>query len=123
MEIVLVDDSNLTNIINKSLIKRHSQSIAVKVFEDSEEALYYVSNSTEPKLIFLDLNMPKLNGWQFLELVEKNKLEHLKIIILTSSVDIKDKEKAQLDKLVTNYINKPLTKEDFKEFYQKYFSL
>ena len=121
MEIVLVDDSKINNIINKTLIQRYSPSIPLKIFEDAEEALRYVSINSNLKLIFLDLNMPALNGWQFIELIKRNNFTHLKIFILTSSVDKRDETRALQEKIVIGFITKPLTKQDFQKIYEEHF--
>jgi CheY-like chemotaxis protein len=72
-----------------------------------------ISPNLEPStLIFLDINMPVMNGWEFLEAFEKN-YQHLaglvKIIILSSSIDTADIIKSRQYNTVSDYISKPLT--------------
>jgi two-component SAPR family response regulator len=71
--IYLVDDDEIQNLINTRVISIVSAGIEVKAFTSAESALAKLkSNESEfPQLIFLDINMPKMNGWDFLEEYQK----------------------------------------------------
>ena len=74
-----------------------------------EEAIDWFKNHEHPDLIFLDLNMPEVNGWQFLEVLTE-KQNQTQVVIVTSSTSIHDKEKAQKYAQVIDFLEKPLTK-------------
>jgi CheY-like chemotaxis protein len=92
------------------------------------EALDYLRSikdeSEHPDLILLDINMPGMNGWEFLEEYErldKRSQGKIVIIMLTTSDNIDDLERAKKWSFVSDYITKPLTKETMKEISNKYF--
>ena len=79
---------------------------------EAEGALSALSKLPENQsvVIFLDLNMPVLNGWEFLDkYVELFHERNDKIIILSSSIDFLDRQKAKLYELVSGFLEKPLT--------------
>ena len=82
------------------------------------------TGSTHPDLIFVDINMPRMNGWEFLE--EYNKLaDQFKsqaiVVMLTTSGNPDDKAKAKLSKVISDFITKPLTKEILEGIVKQYF--
>ena len=118
--VVLIDDDNIFNFINKKIISMtdfaedvSSYSNAVRAIED----LWRISNTGEksfPDVIFLDINMPVMDGWEFLDEFEKLPIAARKdciIYMLTSSIDPSDIEKARSYKSVKNFISKPLSEE------------
>lgn len=132
--ILLVDDSISTNFYNKKLIE--SSGIAKKIFDvhNGLEALDYLNKEggfeeneakfPRPNIIFLDINMPKMDGFEFL--VEYAKLPEEKrsdilIAFLTTSNWEKDKIKAfEKDNLIYDFIEKPLQKEILQKIYDYY---
>ena len=108
-KIMLVDDVSISNIIVKKLISLMFHDVDVIDFTDPCLA-YTKLREIEPDLIFLDLNMPYMNGWQFLEKMKSENLAY-KVIILTSSSSILDKEYSQQFSNIIDYCEKPLTKE------------
>jgi CheY-like chemotaxis protein len=122
--VLLIDDEQATNFYNTYVIEemRFARNIAVVL--NGKEALTYLKcqdehadrdeNCTCPDLIFLDLNMPVMNGFDFLEAFEamdEVKREKVKIYILSSSDHSTDHFKTSLFKSVTGYLTKPLTEE------------
>ena len=126
-KILLVDDDEITCYINRSLLDEMEVAEQIESVHDGMQALQYVkggfigtaSPHCKIDLLFLDLNMPVMNGFEFLEEVKKlNDIERskLRIIILTSSSNKKDAEQAALhNDLVSGYLTKPLQKEKLKE--------
>ena len=109
-KIFLVDDQSITNIISKKLIEVSGLCQNVYDFTSPKEALDSICEH-KPDLILLDLNMPKIDGWQFLERL--NSTEHKsKIIILTSSTSVFDKEKSKKYSNVIDFYSKPLNLEN-----------
>ena len=123
--VMLVDDDDVTLMICKLRIKKAQFCEEIVSFENGMTAIGFFENqlslSTEnrihPELIFLDINMPVMNGWEFIESFEEKYLSYFpttKIIILSSSVDPKDEEKAKANKRILGFLTKPLTDENLK---------
>lgn len=113
--IMLVDDDESTNFINKLFLKEAKASDDIVVFQNGKEALAYLSVGDHTvNLILLDINMPIMNGWEFLEHFEELKLgRNLKtmVVMLSSSVNSDDKIRAEEFDTVKKFVNKPLFKE------------
>ena len=117
-DIFLIDDDGLVNFLNQEIIKDAYPDKNVQSFEsatDALELLKKLSNSPDsslPQLIFLDINMPVMDGWEFLEAflqLPQNLIQDCKVVMHTSSIDPRDVEKAKTFSSVTDYITKPLT--------------
>ncbi|RFS26441.1 response regulator [Chitinophaga silvatica] len=117
--IFIVDDDPIHQQIAKIMIERQAISTGIRVFSDAQEVLDYLrdkSGDSEalPDLILLDLNMPVMDGWEFLEeyaLFCQQLPKQIKIFVLTSSIDEKDRERVAGYSFVTGYLTKPLSKE------------
>ena len=126
--ILLVDDNPDDNFFHQIIINNFDNSIAVSSKESAIEALDYllsIEDKTEyPSLLFLDINMPKMNGWEFLDEYCKHKIcekSDIVVIILSTSANESDLEKAKTYKCVSDYKTKPLTHEILTEIRKKYF--
>ncbi len=118
---IIVDDDKLVNMFCSMMIKKNLGQSKVKTFEVPESGLEFIEKAEfiEPEnesrtVLFLDINMPSMTGWEFLEYFEKldDRIKNsLKIYILSSSVDERDKERAAANKYVTAFFVKPLTKD------------
>jgi CheY-like chemotaxis protein len=121
--ILLVDDDPITNFINKRLLEKMNIATEVKVVKNGEEGVrclmdHCFKTSNSPDLILLDINMPIMDGFEFLQEFNamdfKNK-EEVVIGILTTSSNSTDLEK--IEKLgIRCFINKPLTEQKIKDF-------
>ncbi len=128
---LLIDDDKATNFYNRYLLLKHEAFKTVKTIQVAKEALDYLKNSdrqlnVKPELIFLDINMPFMNGWEFLKefaQLEKEIIEDITLVMLSTSNDPNDLEKAVNNKYVHDYINKPLTHRIIDKILQKHFSL
>ena len=112
--IYLVDDQPIANFITRKLLELEGYTGCIMEFNDAEEALNAISLDEENPLIFLDINMPGTNGWEFLEKLKQQKADY-DIILLTSSTSKFDREKAAEYPSVIKYMEKPLTKAKFSE--------
>ena len=129
--ILLVDDNDADNFIHEMVIKQLDCAEKIVTAENGEEALTFLTTALtsgkypKPDLIFLDINMPKMNGWEFLEEYEKLHIDQkakIVLVMLTTSLNPDDKMLAAQKPLILNYIDKPLTQESLTEILEKNFS-
>lgn len=118
--VILIDDDRIFNLINEQTIHSSNFAIRVKAYTNAEVSLKELNdilqNNPEdfPEVIFLDINMPVMDGWQFLEKYKQlpaDKIKNCKVYILTSSIDPNDMEKSRTYASVKDFITKPLTVE------------
>jgi CheY-like chemotaxis protein len=115
--ILLIDDDSIDNFINSSVIKNCEITERIEKFNSGKAALEFLKSSEfdhtqTPGLIFLDVNMPEMNGFEFLEEYAKLGLsirQRFKIIMLSSSLHPEDLQKAEADPYVFQFAAKPLT--------------
>jgi two-component SAPR family response regulator len=120
---IVVDDDSVNNLICRKVIKNVFPEAEVLAFTNPEKTLLYIKSNYaysfgKTTILLLDINMPILSGWDFLEEFEgfdPNIKEQLKIYMLSSSTDQLDKDRANENKNVYGYIEKPLTKEIIEE--------
>jgi len=114
---LLIDDDKLINFYNTKIVNKHLSFNNVTSVNSGKSALDYLKlaqegNAIKPDIIFLDLNMPAMNGWEFLEEYKKidaNFIKDIKIVILTTSSNPDDYKKSKFNVHVNDFINKPLT--------------
>lgn len=114
--VMLVDDNEIDNIINEKIIEANSFADNILVYQTGQDALDYLKGhendeASLPEIVFLDINMPIMDGFQFLEDFEKfseTVLGKCKIIMLSSSISPKDIDRAASSRFVKKYLNKPL---------------
>ncbi|WP_421765642.1 response regulator [Ekhidna sp.] len=116
--ILLIDDDPSINYLNKLIIEKADIHANVCDRTQADEALSQLSEGIiNPNLILLDINMPTMNGWQFLEkyheLPEESRKS--KVIILSSSINPSDKEKASQSSVILDFYSKPLSIANVKE--------
>src|SRR4051812_39765285 len=98
--ILLIDDDHDDNIYHQIILKEMEIVEKIETAENGIEALEYLrdSNRTQPELIFLDINMPKMNGWEFLseyKNLESEKKAQIVVMILTTSANPDDIKRAK----------------------------
>ncbi len=126
-KVLCVDDDTISLTISQLLLKRTGFAEEVDTVIDGSEALDYFehlfSNSPDPlqqapQLILLDINMPVMNGWEFLQEYTPrflDKLVNTKIVILSSTIDPEDFATAKQYPVVVQFISKPLSVENLEE--------
>ncbi len=114
--IMLIDDDNVTNYINKALINALYPQADVSIYQEAQKAIDYLGNHPDqlPEVILLDLNMPLMNGWQFLEAYLSLNLDDISLYLLTSSIDTRDKQKSSDYPIIKDFVSKPLDAEKMK---------
>ena len=112
LKYVAVDDDSFNNMLCTMIIEDTlGEEVDITTFTKPEEGLAFVKNVNGPTVLFLDINMPTLSGWEFLELYDMFSEEvktHLRIYMLSSSLDQRDKDKASRNKYVNGFLSKPL---------------
>ena len=133
--ILLIEDDEATNFYNHLIIEKADVAEHTQITLNGMEAIDYLTNSgkyhkndnefPKPDLIFVDINMPKMDGWEFLD--EYQKLPDFQkgkiiIVMLTTSINPDDQRRAESIPLVSGYKHKPLTVEILDEIMEKYFA-
>ena len=125
-KILLIDDDDIVNSIHKVMVQHAKFAQDISVAHSVEEALSIlkgVSQEDLPDIIFLDINMPDRNGWEFIEEYEKIDLKGKPgIIMITSSINPKDEQKARRSESVWDFISKPITPEILDKIYEDHFA-
>jgi YesN/AraC family two-component response regulator len=106
-KIMLVDDAEISNFIMKKLISNTAVPCEVIDFSDPQKAINSVAD-VNPDIIFLDVNMPIIDGWRFLQIMKERNLSH-PVFILTSSTSEFDRQRSLEFSNVKNFLVKPLT--------------
>lgn len=133
--IMLIDDDEPTNFLSRMIVEEASCTEHVQIEDSGWRALNYLANSEQlgynnkdcpwPELMFLDINMPAMNGWEFLDKYKEMDKQHrnkVVIIMLTTSLNPDDTTKARQIPLVAGFEIKPLTPELLDKVICKYFT-
>jgi CheY-like chemotaxis protein len=124
--VMLIDDDAVTNMINTKIIKLNF-NFQVHVYTNAQMALTDLQQWSDtmpeklPTVILLDINMPIMDGWEFLEkyLTLPNIVQEKSTIVMhTSSIDLEDIEKAKGYEVVSDFVSKPLTPEKLRKLIQ-----
>ncbi|MFV7236351.1 response regulator [Flavobacterium sp. ZB4R12] len=121
-QILCVDDDPITLMLCKKVIIKASFSNEIITSQNGEEALDYFNKlkhtnaeselKKHPQLIFLDLNMPVMGGWEFLDIFntdDYSEFNTIKVVVLSSTIDPEDLEKARSYPMVIDFLSKPIT--------------
>lgn len=115
LRVLLVDDDEMVLFLHKTLVRNYDFSAHPLTFINGVEVLEYLNKNTgegEKTLILLDINMPVMNGWELLDAIEQQSFScEVYVVMVTSSMDMTDREKAGTYKQVIDYLEKPITPE------------
>ena len=118
-EILIVDDDKICCLLHKNLLKDANTEQPPVIFRNAKRALEYVESRNSHRncfLIFLDLNMPLFNGWDFLNRLNSSKLNcHIHIVLATSSIQKKDEVTSTRFEKVIGFCRKPLKAEHIQK--------
>jgi len=117
LKIYTIDDDPLQHVITKYLFMKHDEIHGYESFVDAAEALDVITNNSDkpadlPDIILLDLNMPIVDGWQFLDVLRDQGTgikKDIHIFIVSSSVNVSDKVRSKRYPFVKGFYSKPLT--------------
>jgi len=115
---IFIDDDEPTNVYNQIIVQEADLIEKYQIFDSAISALEFLKNHDQtPDFILLDINMPCMSGWQFLEeYIKIKKSTNLpKVIMLTTSIATFDEKRAAKNPLVCGFRQKPLTQEMLEE--------
>lgn len=122
MEVLLVDDDEVFNYMNQAIVERVTGNAVTRIFNSGLEVYNFITDSgyncDDSCIVLLDIRMPDMNGFEFLEEVshlDKNPLSKAVIYLLSSTLDERDLNRSRENKLVKGFLSKPLTIERFRE--------
>lgn len=134
--ILLIDDDDATNFMNRRILTKMDLATNIVTKENGREGLDYLTtanNNTDetlsypqPDLIFLDINMPVMNGWEFLDAYEDLPIHQkgkVVVVMLTTSLNYQDEKLAKERKLLNGFLSKPLRKADVKKLLEQHFEI
>jgi CheY-like chemotaxis protein len=132
MCILFIDDDEPTNFLNKLLVEEMGCAEHVQVVTSGIEALEYLTGTgsfannghPRPDLIFLDINMPGMDGWEFLQHYQKlpsNQKANIVMVMLTTSLNPDDEKTAQKNIEISGFENKPLQPAVIKKILNQFF--
>ncbi|MFV8282741.1 response regulator [Christiangramia marina] len=122
MTFFLIDDDQIFQFVTSKTLKKINPDVKVEKFTDGEHGIDRIKNSLDnqeglPDVVLLDINMPFLNGWQFLNefrSIEQKIKKEVHIYMVTSSDDPEDLEKAKQFSELSGYLIKPVTEDELE---------
>lgn len=123
---LLIDDDDIICIVHPAIIQQTFPGSMVEIIQSSTEAIEYLNEISSmgeplPDAVFLDINLPQLNGFDLLNKLTDSAQEWLKktrIYMLSSSIDERDMERVKENPLIHSFVGKPLTVEFLKENFE-----
>lgn len=122
---LIIDDDPGNNILCELIIQKAIPDVDIQTFTEPEEAIDYIKHEysnghAAPTVLFLDINMPSMTGWDVLETFNTfngSVKQQFTIFMVSSSIDPRDKKRASQNSFVTDYIEKPITVEKLKTMF------
>lgn len=116
--VAVVDDDNIILFMHKKILQKAKFQESPHIFNSAKKALDFfdtIHDSAKPILLFLDINMPVMDGWDLLDVIHQENFEkEVHVVMVTSSVDASDKEKAFSYSKVIDFVEKPLDEDVLK---------
>jgi len=123
--ILLIDDDEPTNFLNKLILKEMDCAEHIEVAQSGREAINFLTtNRLMPELVFLDVNMPSMDGWEFIDLLDVFKRQQKNkavTIMLTTSLNPDDEVRSKTFDQIDDFRQKPLSKKMMEEILDQYF--
>lgn len=123
VNVLLIDDDSIYQFVSCKTLEATGHTDKIKVCSNGEEAIRFLEenmNKAEelPDVILLDVNMPVMNGWEFLDVfqpLKPNLVKDIRIYLVTSSMNDEDKDFSRRYNCVQDYIVKPLARDKISE--------
>ena len=123
LRILFIDDDKATNFLNKHIAKKNANVSSTVLVDSAFEAVNYLENQIlnpqdKPDIIFLDINMPAMNGWEFLDVfykIDSVLIKDIEIVILSSSDDPNDLNQFKTYDTLLDFVKKPLDSKLFND--------
>lgn len=121
LKVLLIDDDESVNFLHEYMLKKSGEFDPILSLNKASKALELLAQTDiddQPDLIFLDINMPGMDGWEFLaefESLESANKEKTNVVMITSSVNPDDKQKSLRYSDVKSFITKPLNQRILKQ--------
>jgi len=115
---LLIDDNYIDNIVTRKLLENSRFAKNIVISESPDDAIEWLRDgSVKPDVIFLDIRMPTMDGFEFLELYDKLAIDknNTRIYLLSSSLDPADIKRSSNNKYITQFLHKPLTQKILEE--------
>jgi len=131
--IMIIDDNKIDLFISQKIIEKYNPEIKIKTYTNAISALDYLKISTlktnlktivTPDLILLDINMPQMDGFEFIEAFKQINLDinkDIKVFMLSSSLYPEDIKKAEHDICCSGYLNKPITVNKLRDIIEEHY--
>ncbi|MDP2041854.1 MAG: response regulator [Algoriphagus sp.] len=129
--VLLIDDDEATNFYHTIVLEEQSPGMHIQSVSSAKEGLDFLlckgayAGLPQPGIIFLDINMPGMNGWDFLSKYEELSMDiHARsvVVMLSTSLNPDDQERAAKISIVKEFVHKPLTPEIFKRVVNENFN-
>jgi len=129
--VLLIDDDKVTNYYNQRIVNKYDKIKDVVAVTSGKKALEYLKNAEKglvekPNLIFLDINMPAMNGWEFVQEYKKLNADFtkdIKLVMLTTSNNPDDYQRSLQIDSIDGFINKPLSTDLLSEIVKSHYNL
>lgn len=126
-DLIIIDDDRLEHILLSKIVQKIDPSIEIRSFIYAEEALAFLRspNRQNPRLIFVDINMPRMNGFEFAQRYRDlyNELrDGASLWMMSNSIDPRDRERAEANPAITGYLEKAATQSAFADIVRSTFS-
>jgi len=112
LKLLIIDDDDIVRLVQGKLLQNCNVTDEPLKFKRASEAVEFLNSASieHHYLLMLDINMPMMNGWEFLDEIENMKVkENIYVLMVSSSIDYNDKEKAKNYDRIINFIEKPIT--------------
>ena len=109
---LLIDDNYIDNFVTSKILETANFAEKIVVYQSATEAVTDLqTGAIKPDVIFLDIRMPLMSGFEFLKAYDRLDIDkqHIKIFMLSSSLDPVDINQSSANKYITQFIHKPLT--------------
>ena len=119
--VLIVDDDDGVRFFHKISVSHSNVPTDCLTFKNGQEAMDYLNgrrNENNTYLVLLDINMPHITGWDFLDAIKnENYSSRLNVVMVSSSVDPADRERAKTYKMVLKIVEKPISDEECKALF------